>query len=126
MSQEAIARSCGLVVPLLDLGPLSGLRLQFERWMEIIHIQANCPIQASQALTGDQAREAVVAHEPANHRAILLFDPGLIVLLIGPRARELEMLFLAIALECLVDEYSGPQKVDHSGYLHLLRLFPSQ
>jgi len=22
--------------------------------------------------------------------------------------------------------YSGPQKVDHSGYLHLLRLFPSQ
>jgi len=23
-------------------------------------------------------------------------------------------------------EYSGPQKVDHSGYLHLLRLFPSQ
>lgn len=24
------------------------------------------------------------------------------------------------------DEYSGPQKVDHSGHLHLLRLFPSQ
>ena len=23
-------------------------------------------------------------------------------------------------------DYSGPQKVDHSGYLHLLRLFPSQ
>ena len=22
--------------------------------------------------------------------------------------------------------YSGPQKVDHSGHLHLLRLFPSQ
>ena len=25
-----------------------------------------------------------------------------------------------------IEEYSGPQKVDHSGYLHLLRLFPSQ
>jgi hypothetical protein len=22
--------------------------------------------------------------------------------------------------------YSGPQKVDHSGHVHLLRLFPSQ
>ena len=80
--------------------------------MEIIHIQANCPIQASQALTGDQAREAVVAHEPANHRAILLLDPGLIVLLIGPRARELEMLFLAIALECLIDEGAVVVRVD--------------
>ena len=25
-----------------------------------------------------------------------------------------------------IDGYSGPQKVDHSGHLHLLRLFPSQ
>ena len=24
------------------------------------------------------------------------------------------------------EDYSGPQKVDHSGHLHLLRLFPSQ
>ncbi len=24
------------------------------------------------------------------------------------------------------DLYSGPQKVDHSGHVHLLRLFPSQ
>ncbi len=26
----------------------------------------------------------------------------------------------------IVPIYSGPQKVDHSGHLHLLRLFPSQ
>ena len=30
------------------------------------------------------------------------------------------------ALEQKVEQYSGPQKVDHSGHLHLLRLFPSQ
>ena len=30
------------------------------------------------------------------------------------------------AMLLLARRYSGPQKVDHSGYLHLLRLFPSQ
>ncbi len=28
--------------------------------------------------------------------------------------------------ETMSELYSGPQKVDHSGHLHLLRLFPSQ
>src|SRR5438105_10871561 len=96
MSYKAIAGSRGLVILLLDLGSLSGLGPELERWLEIIHIQANHPVKASQALAGDQAREALVAHEPPNDGAVLLLDPGLIILLVGPRACELELLLLAI------------------------------
>ncbi|HMB02522.1 MAG TPA: hypothetical protein VKP69_02145 [Isosphaeraceae bacterium] len=104
MSQEAVARSRGLVILLLDLGALADLGPELERWLEIIHIRADHAVKASQALAGDQAREALIAHEPADDGAILLLDPSLVILLVGPRACELDLLLLAIAPKNLIDE----------------------
>src|SRR4051794_21117236 len=102
MRQEAVARNRGLVVPLLDLGSLSSLGKEFERRLIIICVQSYRLRHASQALTGDQAREAPITNEWPDGGGVLLLDPGLIILLVSPRACELEILFLAKALECLI------------------------
>jgi hypothetical protein len=66
------------VIPLLDLGPVPGFGKEFERRLEEVHIQADHSVKAGEALAGDQAGEPVVAHEPPDHCAVLLLDPGLV------------------------------------------------
>lgn len=97
MSQEAIAGSRGLVILLFDLGSLACLGLQLERRLEVVHILPNPLIQTSQTLAGNQSGEAFVAYEPPDHRAVLLLDPGLVVLLVSPRTGELELPLLTVA-----------------------------
>jgi len=54
----------------------------------------------------------LVADETADDRAVLLLDPGLVVLLVGPRTRELPLLLLAVGLERFVDEGTVIVRVD--------------
>ena len=46
------------------------------------------PVQVDHRLSGDLARVAVVAGEPADYRTVFLLDPGLAVLAVGPGAGE--------------------------------------
>src|SRR5262249_45322375 len=63
-------------------------------------------------LTRRDPREALVAYEAADDRAVLLLDPGLVILVVSPRARELPALLLAVGQECLVDEGTVVVRVD--------------
>src|SRR4051812_43435052 len=104
MLQEALAWRGRLVVLLLHLGPLTRLGLELERRLEVIHIQSQGLIELPENLSCNDPRETLVAHDSPNDGAILLLDPGLVVLLIGPRARERKLLFLAVSQQRLVDE----------------------
>src|SRR5262249_32646199 len=79
---------------------------------KIIHIQANQPIKPSQALACDQTGEPSIADEPPNDGAVLLLDPRLVVLLVGPRARQFNLLSLAMGPKKLIDERAIIVRID--------------
>ena len=71
------------------------------------------------------------SHGMDTFRTIRSLAPQLpVVILTGLDDKELTRLRLRPTSLATIDDdhsgYSGPQKVDHSGRLHLLRLFPSQ
>src|SRR5262245_61665991 len=102
--QQTLAGGGRLVVAFLDPGPLPDLGTQLHRRLEVVHEQPHVLVQPGQALTRRQPRETLVADEAADDGAVLLLDPGLVVLVIRPRARELPLLLLAVRLERLIDE----------------------
>jgi hypothetical protein len=57
--------------------------------LEVIHKQAHGLEQLGEALSGHHSREAFVTDEASNNGTIFLLNPGLVILLVGPRAREL-------------------------------------
>src|SRR2546429_660897 len=60
-------------------------------------------------------RRRVIAHVPeelADVRPVLLFDVGVVVLLVGPAAGELDLLGLAVLPEMLVNELRAVVRVD--------------
>src|SRR6266511_26552 len=80
------------MIALDHLRALAPLVLQLERRLEVVRVQPRRRIQ-----TGKDARrldplEAAVSDQPPDDRAILLLDEGLIVFLIGARARHLDLL----------------------------------
>ena len=59
--------------------------------LEVIHEQAHGLEQLGEALSGHQPREAFVANQAPDDGAMLLLNPGLVILLVGTRARELQL-----------------------------------
>ena len=91
-----VAQACGIEQPLGKKGVRGVLK----------------SVASRQAFLSEKSQRIRFVYTPKHSSWLNLLDPGLIVLLIGPRARELEMLFLAIALECLVDEGAVIVRVD--------------
>lgn len=79
------------MVTLAHVGPDPFLLRELEGGLEEVDEQAGGRIEARERLARRDALESSVADEPANHGAVLLFDPGLIVLSIRARSRELDV-----------------------------------
>ncbi|HLJ93177.1 MAG TPA: hypothetical protein VKU02_08300 [Gemmataceae bacterium] len=63
-------------------------------------------------LPGHHPREAFITHEAPDHGAILLFDPGLVISLVGAGAGEFQLLLLAVGDHSLIDEDAVIIRVD--------------
>jgi len=74
--------------------------------LEEVHEQPHRGIQTRQQRRRFQALEPAIAGHPADNGAILLFDPGLVVLAIGTAARELDADLCTIISNRLVHEHA--------------------
>src|SRR3981189_1453097 len=80
------------MIALDHLRALASLVLQLEGRLEEIGVQPRCPIQTFEHARHLDAIEATVSHKSPDHRAILLLDESLIILLVGGRARYRDIL----------------------------------
>ena len=95
--QQPITGRGWLIVALRDPGTVPRLLDQLERGLEVVHVQADCPIQMSQGLTGNLACVAVMPDESADDGPVLLLDPSLVVLSICPGTGELDHCLHSVA-----------------------------
>ena len=77
---QPIAGCGGRAVPLDHPGAVPSFLHQLERRLEVVHVLSHRPVQVGHGLTGHRAGVAVMTDEVADHGAILLLDPGLVVL----------------------------------------------
>jgi hypothetical protein len=82
VGQQAIARRRRGEIGLLDLCPFPHPFAKLEGRLKEVHVEANSLEELSQNLTGDDSAQTIVAHHSADNRTVLLFNPGLIVLLV--------------------------------------------
>ena len=102
------------MVALDDPGAFSPLLGQLERGLEEVHIEPRRCIKASHRLGGLDALEAAVTDQTPDDRAVLLLHKGLVVLFIGARARDLDLLLPAPGDDDLVHESAIIVEVDAS------------
>ena len=88
----------------LHLAPLAMIAEQFERGLEIVHIQPQILIEVCQCLAGERPRVPRVANEASNDCSILLFNPCLIIFPVWTRSRKDNLLLSAVRDQRLVDE----------------------
>ena len=104
---------CGWrAVPLDDPGAVPSFLHQLERRLEVVHVPSHRPVQVGHGLSGHRAGVAVMTDEVADHGAVLLLDPGLVVLAVGPGPGELDAPLGAVLGESIVDEYAVVVRVD--------------
>ena len=99
-------RGHGCVVALVHPRALAALLDESERRLEEVHEQPHRPVQSGQRGGGLDALEAAVSDHPAHDGAVLLLDPGLVVLAVGPRARERDLGLGAPGRDRLVHEHA--------------------
>src|SRR3990172_933936 len=104
VSEQPVTWRCRLVIALGDFAPISCLVEQLKRGLEVVHVQAHPSVEVSQGLTGDAPAVAFVSDKASDDSAVLLFDPGLVILSISSRTRKLELPPLTVVHECFVDE----------------------
>lgn len=102
--QQPLARCRRRQIALRDPRAVACLLGQLERRLEEVHVQPHGAVQLGKRLPGDRPRVAVVAHEPTHHRAVLLLDPRLVVLAVGPGTGELDAAVLAVRGQRLVEK----------------------
>src|SRR6185312_4293885 len=105
--QQPFAGSLRGMVPFGDLSALAILLRQLEGGLEEVHEQARSAIQSGNGLRGSDALETAVAEELAHDGAVLLFDPGLIVLAPRSGARELDPVAEAVLDQSLVHKLAA-------------------
>jgi hypothetical protein len=84
--QGTIRRNDRRVVALDYAGADPGLLPQPERRLEQVRVQPGGGIEPGQGLRRAQSLQPAVTDEPTHDRAVLLLDPGLIILPVGPLA----------------------------------------
>ena len=110
--QQARARRLRRRVALPNTAAVARLLRQLERRLEDVHEQARRRVEAGQRLGCRHALQAAVPDHPANDGAVLLLDPGLVVLPIRPGPCELNALLPAEGHQHLVDELAAVVRVD--------------
>src|SRR5205807_7623680 len=97
----------GWVVALGDLSALAVLLGELEGRLEEVHEQSRSATQARDGLGGRYPLKAAIAQELPHDRAVLLFDPSLVVLAVRARARELDTTVQAILDQRLVYKFAA-------------------
>src|SRR5690606_25504220 len=81
MRSKSLRRRGRRIVNFLDLRADALLRLEFERRLEDVDVEPGCRVQTGEDLRVGDTLKALVPNEVPDHRAVLLLDPGLIILL---------------------------------------------
>ena len=105
--QEPGARGSRQVIAFRHPGTDPGLRSQFERRLEEVHEKPGRLIEPSQDPNRREPFKPSVSDQPSDDRAVLLFDPGLVVLAVGPRPRELDRMVMTVGDDDLVQEFAA-------------------
>jgi len=100
------------VIALSDRPAVARLFRQLERGLEEVHEQAERRIEPCQRRRCAQPLVASVANRVPNDRAVLLLDPGLVVLAIRTASRELHARCLAVVPHGLVHEHAVVVRVE--------------
>src|SRR3954462_9867711 len=79
--QKPLAGRRWRMVALADPCPLALLPGQLERGLEDVHEQPHRRVEPGQSRRGRQPLQASIAHDAADHGAVLLLDEGLVVFL---------------------------------------------
>ena len=79
---------------------------QFEGGLEKVHEQPHRRVEPRERRCGLQSLKTTIAHNMANHSAILLLHKGLIVLAIRPATREYDTRRLTIVVDGLVHKHA--------------------
>lgn len=87
--------------------PLPGLLLELHGGLEDVHVQAQRPVELGQLPIRRLPFKPVISHQLPDHRAVLLFDETLIVLLGDPSSGEGDVLLLTIGQQQIVDELAA-------------------
>ena len=93
MSQRSLVRRRWRVIALDDLCTLAALLPELKRRLEEVHVQARRRVKTRHHAGRLYSVKATVADQTAHHRAVLLLHECLVVLLVGARARHLDLLF---------------------------------
>src|SRR3954451_16752431 len=110
--QEPLAGRRWRMIALADPCALALLPGQLERGLEDVHEQPCRRVEPGQSRRGRQPLQAAIAHDAADHGAVLLLDEGLVVFAIGSTAREGDALRLAVIPYGLVDEHAVVVRVE--------------
>ena len=100
------------MVALPNPAAVAGLLGELERRLEHVHEQSRGRVEACQRLGPGHALQAAVPDQTADDGAVLLFDPGLVVLAEGPGPGQLDALLPAEGHQHLVEELAAVVRVD--------------
>ena len=112
--QETLARRLWRMIALGHLCAVALFGSQFERGLEEVHEQPGRSVEARDCPRCRQAFKAPIAQELAHNGAVLLLDPRLIVLAVGPRTGEFDAVTQAIFDQPVVDELAAVVHIQRS------------
>jgi hypothetical protein len=95
----------------VDSSTVSGLGHKLHGRLEEVDVQPNQIIYPPQTFKPCFRGIPIVPHQAAHHIAILLFDMTAIVLLIGTRPGEGDLLITTVVVEALIDELAAVVRV---------------
>src|SRR5260370_613803 len=93
MRQRPLTGRRRCMIALDHFRSFAALLLQLERRREEVDVEPGRRIEADHNACRFDALKAAVAHQAAHDRTVLLRDECLVILLVGTRARHLELLF---------------------------------
>src|SRR5580658_10278865 len=102
------------MVPLGHLRSLPMLLRQLERGLEEVYEQPRSPVEARQHLSRGNALEPPITQQLAHDGAVLLFDPGLVILAIRPRAGKLDAIAQAVLDHRFIDKFAAVIDIQRS------------
>ena len=91
VGEQSFIRRGRRIILLGYLRTLANFRLQLERGLEEVHVQAPHLVEFTERGGGSRSLQPPVADQPPDNGSVLLFDPGLIVLFVRPGSRQLDL-----------------------------------
>ena len=85
---------------------------QLEQRLKVVHVQPHRTVQVSYGLSRHPPGVTLVPQETADHRTILLLNPGLVIFPVRPGTGELDAPIGAVQGEGVVDEHTVVVGVD--------------